>query len=567
MRKRIRYILLLLVLVVVAGLIARNVLRKPSIKPGSYLLLDIRGTYAEGPPQDLLGTLLHRRERTMIDLLTMIREAQVDERIKGVIVRVSALEVGWAKVQDIRDALLEFKKSGKPLLALLEQEVSGSNREYYLASRADRVYLAPGVTAPLNGLAMQFVFLGGVWEKLDIEMTVEKIREFKTFGDMIANKEMTPAHREMANSILDSLDAQFVTGVAQGRGLEPDAVRAVIESCPVAPGEFEEARLSNGTKFLQDLKTELGDDTPLVPMKDYEQVDASSLGLGVGPKIGVVYGVGTIITGESGTGVQGQMVGADSATQALKDASEDDQIQAIILRVDSPGGSALASDLVWRATQEARKKKPLVVSMSDVAASGGYYISAGASRIVAQPATLTGSIGVVLARPNIRGFLGRMGITVENIRRGKFADMEDLTTHLSEDGRQKLVEGMEHIYDVFVDRVATGRNLTPERVNEIGRGRVWTGAQAKDNGLVDELGGFAVAIQEAKKAAGIDTAKEVELVFYPRRKSLIERLGELLGARAMVELPAPWQRALRAVASAFEEGSQLALMPELIEVR
>ena len=567
MRRLIRYIVVLFVIVIVGGLVLRHVLRAPAIKAGSYLLLDVGGSYSEGPPQDLIGSLLHHRERTLIDLLTMIREAQVDQRIKGVILRVTSLEIGWGKIQDIRDALLEFKKSSKPLMALLQLEASGSNKEYYLASTADRVYLSPSVTAPLNGLAASFIFLGGVWEKLDIQMDVEKIREYKTFGDMLANKEMTAAHREMANSMLDSFNAQFISGIVQNRGLDADAVRALIDRCPVSPTEYEAARLSDGTRYLQDLHDEIGgDQTPLVEMKDYEQVDEESLGLGIGPKIGVVYAVGGIVTGESGTSIQGEMMGSDTVSRAIKDAADDAAVRAIIFRIDSPGGSALASDLVWRATQQARQKKPVIVSMSDVAASGGYYVAAGGSRIVAQPGTLTGSIGVVFARANIKGLLTRLGINTETISRAPFATLEDVTTPLSPEGRAKLVTEMDHIYDIFVDRVAAGRNLTWARVNDIGRGRVWTGAQAKENGLVDELGGFMAATQAAKTAAGIDAKQEVELVYYPRRKSLLERISEALGSGKSADLPGAWQQVLRTVALPFEDGTLLTLMPQAVDV-
>ena len=567
MRRLMRYLFILFLIVVVGGFVARRVLRAPAIKAGSYLLLEVGGSYSEGPPQDLLASLLRRRERTLNELITMIREAQVDQRIKGVLVKVTPLEIGWGKVQDIRDALLEFKGSRKPLLALLQVEASGSNKEYYLASTADRVYLSPSVTAPLNGLAASFIFLGGVWEKLDIQMDVEKIREYKTFGDMLANKEMTAAHREMANSLLDSLNAQFIDGIMRNRGLDADAVRALIDKCPVSPIDYETARLSDGTRYLQDLHDEIGgDQTPLVEMKDYEQVAAESLGLGIGPKIGVVYGVGGIVSGESGTGLQGETMGSDTVSHAITDAADDDAVRAIIFRVDSPGGSALASDLVWRATQQARKKKPVIVSMSDVAASGGYYVAAGGSRILAQPGTLTGSIGVVFARANVKGLLARLGITTETITRGPFANLEDMTTALTPAGRQKLVTEMDHIYDVFVDRVAAGRKLTAERVNDIGRGRVWTGVQAKDNGLVDELGGFMAATQAAKTAAGIDPKQEVELVYYPRRKSLLERLSEVLGTGKSTDLPAGWQQALRMVALPFEDGSLLTLMPQAVDI-
>jgi protease-4 len=341
----------------------------------------------------------------------------------------------------------------------------------------------------------------------------------------------------------------------------------VIDECPVSPAAFERAGLSDGTRYVEDLHEEIGgEQTPLVRMKDYEQVDLDALGLEVGPKLGVVYGVGAIVTGESGTGLQGDVMGADTVGQALADAASDAAVQAIVFRIDSPGGSALASDLIWRAMQEVRRKKPVIVSMGDVAASGGYYAAAGASRIVAQPATMTGSIGVVFARPNVRGLLARFGITTETISRGKFADLEDLTAPLSPEGRQKLVEEMNHIYDVFVQRVAEGRNLSRERVDEIGRGRVWTGAQAKEHGLVDELGGFMTALRAAKVAAGIDPQQEVELVYYPRRKTLLERVREQFDTGAP-EIPRSWHRVLRILALPFEDGAMLTMMPQVIEVR
>jgi len=568
MRRRTRWILFLLFLVIVAAFIARRVLRGPAVLNNSYLVLELNGRYAEEPPQDIVGRLLHPRERTLIDAVTMIREAQADRRVKGMIAKIDSLNIGWATAQDLRDALLEYKKSGKPLLALLQQEISGSNKEYYVASAADRIYLSPDVTAPLTGLAAEYLFLGGVWGKLDIQMDVEKIREYKTIGDMIGSQEMTPAYREMADSLLDNMNGHFISTLAHARGLDPEAVTALINEAPVSPPEYEAAHLSDGTKYLEDLHDEIGgEQTPLLQMKDYAQVDPKSLGLNTGPTIAVVYATGAITTGESHTSLQGQMMGAETVSRALKDAADDDGVRAIVLRIDSPGGSALASDLVWRATQDARKKKPVIVSMSNVAASGGYYIAAGASRIVAEPTTLTGSIGVVMVRPNIRGLLARLGINTVTISRGKFADLEDLTTPLSDEGRQKIIAEMDYIYQIFVDRVATGRRLSAERVNDIGRGRVWTGAQAKENGLVDELGGFMAAIQAAKEAVGIAPAQEVALAFYPRAKSLLERVGSWLDADAALDLPPAWQRALGSLSPPFEAGSMLTMMRESIEVR
>ncbi|MBI3783466.1 MAG: signal peptide peptidase SppA [Deltaproteobacteria bacterium] len=567
MRKRIKWFVLLLMIISVV-LTVRGLLKEPAVPERAYLQLDINGTYVEAPPQDLLGRFFASDEHTLVDLLANIRKAKVDKRIKGVVARIGALDAGWAKVEDIRDALADFKKSGKPLIAVLQQEVTGANREYYLASVCDRIYLPPSATAPLVGLAAHFTFLGEVWEKLDIDMTVEKVAEYKTFGDMIGYKEMTAAHREMANSLLDSLNDHFVSTIAQARGLEADDIRALIDRCPIQPQDFVDAHLADGAKYLEDLHDEIGgDEMPLLNARDYAQVSASSLKLDNGPQIAVVYAVGGIVSGEGGRSVQGEVLGSDRLIKALSDAAEDGDIKAIVFRIDSPGGSALASDLIWRATQAAQKKKPIVVSMSDVAGSGGYYIAAGASRIVAQPTTLTGSIGVVFARPNIKGLLNKIGVHTETITRGRFAAVDDLTTKLEPEGRAKLVEEMNHVYDVFVERVANGRKLEPEQVRDVARGRVWTGAQAKEKGLVDTLGGFAVALQEAKAAAGLKADAEVELVFYPRPEHLLERIAKLLSVRMATTLPPLLQNALRTLAFPFHEGSILTLMPESVEIR
>lgn len=558
--------MILLVVFVIAALIVRYALRGPTIAADSYLVLEIGGSYAEAPPQDIFGRLLRRETRTVLDLLNLIRTARADNRIKGMIAKISSLEIGWAKTQDLRDALLDFKQSGKTLVALLQPE-SGSNQEYYLATASDRIYLSPDVTTPLTGLSAQFVFLGGLWGKLDIEMDVEKIGQYKTAGDTLAAREMTPAHREMADSLLDSVDGQFISGLATARRLEAASLRNLIDQAPVSPANFESAHLSDGTKHLQDIHDELGgEQTPLVPMEDYAHVDPKSLGLDTGPRIAVVFAAGLITSGESGSSFQGETVGADSLTDALKEAAEDAETRAIILRIDSPGGSALASDAVWRATQHARKSKPLIVSMSDVAGSGGYYIAAGANRIVAQPGTLTGSIGVVMARPNLRGLLGRMGINTETLRRGKFADLDSTLTPLTPAGREKLVAQIDHIYDVFVARVTSGRTMTAERVDEIGRGRVWTGAQARENGLVDQLGGFMAAVQAAKEAAGIAAAEEVELTYFPEPKTFLERISQIVDARVIDTIPVTWLQPLRLLLLPFQDGSLLALMPEVIEI-
>lgn len=567
MRKR-RWIILFLLLLVVGGLVSRFIGGDAGIKTGSYLLVDLHGNFVEGPPEDLVGRLLAEGGLGLFDVLRSLRAAAHDDRIAGLVLRVGQLETGWAKARELREALLAFKRSEKPVIAVMEQETLASNLEYYVASVADRVHLAPATTAPLTGLASQFLFLGGLWEKLDIDMHVEKVREYKTMGDFLAFKKMTPEHREMANSILDGIHAEFVGAIADSRGLEAAAVVDLIDQGLASPTEFKEAKLSDGIKYLRTVHDSIGgEQTPLVDLEDYADIDMAELGLGVGPRIGVLYASGAIVSGESGTSVNGSTIGADTISEALEEVAKDDDVVALVMRVDSPGGSALASDLIWRARHAVQDKKPVVVSMSDLAASGGYYISVGADRILAQPTSLTGSIGVVVARPTIRGLLADAGINSETLTRGKYAHMSDLTVPLADAGKEKLGAQVRHIYREFVDRVASGRKMTAAAVDEVARGRVWTGAQAVEQGLVDELGGFWDAVDAAKELAGLDAGAEVELVFYPRPKPFAERVAESLGMSAETRLPEPLARIIGTLVPPFTPGTILTMMPYVIDVR
>jgi len=565
MQRRWRYTLLILLAVVVgvAWVAVRESRRR--VAPGTYLQVDLGGAYSEAPPHGMLNRLFRERHETLLELIDALDHAGADDRIEGVVVRITPLAVGWGKAQEIRDALLTLQARGKRVVGVLEQESLGGSLEYFVASATQPLYVVPSSTTPVNGLSAQFLFLGGVWEKLDVEMNVEKIREYKTAGDMFAYKEMTAAHREMANSLLDSLSGQFVDAIALARQLEPAAVREAIDRAPSSGKELEAAHLCDGVKHLQDVKTDLSPDRDLMPLKEYvTKQPRRSRG---GARIAVVYAEGNIITGAGGGGPGSETVASDTLRKSLEEAQEAKDVQAIILRVDSPGGSPLASDLIWRATQSARKRKPVIVSMSDVAASGGYYIAAGADRIVAQPGTMTGSIGVVFMRPYIRGLLRNLGIHSETMSRGKLADMGDLTTPLDEDRRARLLLDMQHVYDVFVDRVAEGRKLSTQRVDEIGRGRVWTGSQAKEQGLVDELGGFQVAQRVAKELIGVALDEEVELILYPRATGFLGDVSELFDGEAEVTLPRLVRRASQALLRPFEEGSVLTLMPIDVEVR
>lgn len=498
------------------------------VEPNSVLVLTLEGPYIEAAEPPLLARLIGGERRTFVSLLSELRKAERDDRLTAVVLRIRNLEIGWGKAQEIREAVRRLGEAGHKTVAYLELTSFGANLEYYIASAADEIVLSPAARAPVIGLAAEFMFLGGLWENFGIELEVERVGKYKSFADTFANKEMSEAHREMADSLLDSIDAQFVAGIAEGRGLSEEFVRNSIDVAAVTPKEMEALDLIDGVRFEDEILADLGG--PVVTARDYAAVDPASVGFDPVAKIALVYGSGSVITGRGRSSRTGAPVlASETVSKALEEAAKDEGIRAIIFRIDSPGGSALASDIVWRATQTAKEHgKPLVVSFSDVAASGGYYVACGADAIVASPGTVTGSIGVVVLRPVVRGLLEKLDIGFATLTRGAHADLALVTEPLSEATRERLRTEVVSIYDTFVERVAAGRSLDPERVNEIGRGRVWTGAQAAEIGLVDELGGLMQAARRAKIAAGIDPDADVALVPYPEPQPLAEQLNDAL---------------------------------------
>jgi protease-4 len=510
----------------------------PTVAPGSVLVLNIEGDYVEAAEPSLLSRLIGVERRPFAALLSDLRKAERDDRLAGMVLRIRNLEIGWAKAQEIRDAIAQVSAAGRKTVAYLELTSFAANLEYYVASAADEVVISPAARAPVIGLAAEFMFLGGLWEIFGIELEVERIGKYKTFADTFTRETMSEAHREMAESLLDSIDAQFIAGIAKGRGLTEDFVRNAIDTAAMTPDEMQALDLIDAARFEDEIVEGLGGG-PVIEGKDYALVDPASVGFDPVAQFALVYGSGPVVTGRGESSRSGAPVlASETVSRALTEAAEDDAIAAIIFRVDSPGGSALASDVVWRATQLAEQHdKPLIVSFSDVAASGGYYVACGADAIVASPGTITGSIGVVVLRPVLGGLLEKLDIGFETLTRGSHADLALSTVPLSDASRERLRVEVESIYDLFIDRVADGRALAPERVNEIGRGRVWTGAQAAEMGLVDELGGLRTAARRAKIAAGIDPDADVALVPYPRPLPLTAQLGEAMRRIAVSAAP------------------------------
>ena len=433
----------------------------------------------------------------------------------------------------------------------------------------------PTASLDLNGIATYELFLRGALDKIGAYPDALHIGEYKTASNTFTEKTFTPSHREMAESLNADLYEQLVVGIANGRHKSEGEVRKLIEHGPFLPEDAVRAGLVDDVAYEDEIddKVKLASgNVKFLTQEDYRQVSPASLGLNKGPRIAVIYAVGIIASGKSSFDSPGGAVaGSDTIIEYLRKARADSSVRAIVLRIDSPGGSAIASDVIWREVQLTRQVKPVVASMSDVAASGGYYIAMPAHWIVAEPGTLTGSIGVVFVKFVMEGTYKKLGINIESVANGKYAQMYSAMRPFTPEERKKVEEQMQATYDAFVEKAAAGRNTTPERIDAVAQGRVWTGQQAKGVGLVDELGGLERALAAAKSKANIRPDAEVELLVYPPKKSIYElfrdplgsssgaaRLAALLGIRdpkAIAALAAPLQL--------FRRGEPLALMPNV----
>jgi protease-4 len=553
--------------------------REPDVQARSTLVLDVDGLLSEIEPRGIIGEFIEPPP-TVRSIVDNLRKAEVDDRIERVVLKPASAGALWGKVQEVREAVLDFKASGKPIDAFLEY---GGEQEYYLASAADRVFLMPASPLDLTGLASYELFFRGALDKIGAEPDLLQIGDYKTAANTFTESTYTPAHREMAEWLNTDMYEQLIQAIADARDMSADQVRALVDQGPFLPAEAVRVGLVDDLAYADEVQGDMPptpegdagqvdeDRTRRLDGDDYRGVSLESLGLNEGPKIAVIYAVGTIVRGESSLGTTGsESLGSDTLVRYIRQARLDPDIQAIVLRVDSPGGSSIASDVIWREMTLARDEKAVVASMSDVAASGGYYIAMPAHAIVAQPGTLTGSIGVVGGKFVTAGTFEKLGLNVESVSRGRFADMNSPVRPYDEAERGKMAEQIEEIYQQFITKAAEGRHMTTDAIDAVGRGRVWTGRQALERGLVDELGGLDRAIARAKQHAGIDADQEVEVVVYPPKKSLLEVLRDPLGSvdrvqaliRAAVGVPAP----LRNVALPFElfrRGEPLALMPNV----
>jgi protease-4 len=556
-----------------AGLVATAVImgRQTRVEGNSTLVLRVGGDLRELEPGGLVGSFFEPPP-TVRSVVESLRKAKVDRRVTSVVIRPTGTAALWGKVQEIRDAIGDFKTSKKPIIAYLEY---GGEQEFYLASACDKVFLMPTASLDLTGIASYELFLRGTLDKIGAYPDAMHIGDYKTASNQMTERTFTPAHREMAESLNRDLYEQLLKGIATGRQKREAEVRQLIDHGPFLPEDAVRAGLVDDVAYEDEIddKVSLGRGrTTFLEHHEYRAVSPSSLGLNRGPRIAVLYAAGIITSGESSyDSPQGEVVGSDTIIRYLRKARADDSIRAIVLRVDSPGGSAIASDVIWREVELTRAVKPVIASMSDVAASGGYYIAMPAHKIVAEPATLTGSIGVVMVKFVIDGTLKKLGMNMEGVSDGRYANLYSPIRPFSPEERAKIQEQMQATYDAFVEKAASGRHTTPEKIDAIAQGRVWTGQQAKQIGLVDELGGLERALAIAKEHAKIGRDTEVELVVYPPKRSLYETLADPFGASDSSGLLSSFlglddRRALQTLTAplrVFRRGEPLAIMPNV----
>ena len=553
--------------------------RGPSVPSSASLVLRPDGGLPELPPDDVVGQFFGADSDSVRSLVESLERAKEDPRITSVLLRPGSLDLPyWAKVQELRDAVKDFRESGKPVIAFLE---FGGDREYYLASAADRVYLLPSSPLDLTGVASYEIFLRGALDKLGVQPDFLRIGEYKTAPSQLTEKEMTPAHREMTESINRDTYDRLVKEIAESRELTEGDVRALMDRGPLLASEAVEGKLVDGVAYedeLDDKVPELREGDESVDQLEMENYRRSR-GFGPGtfsigrPRVAVLYAVGTIVSGRGGfDATDGALVGSDAMVEEIRRIKDDSSIRAVVLRIDSPGGSSVASDVIWRELtlmRRANPSRPLVVSMGDLAASGGYYIATPADEIVAQPSTLTGSIGIYVGKFALGQGLEKVGVTTQVVTAGRNADIYSPFTPFTGDQRVRLQAFIDDFYKGFVAKVAASRKKTPEQIDAMAQGRVWTGAQAHERGLVDRLGGLDVAIAAAKERAGIDADDDVEVVVYPHRRTVYEAFSDQFGGSGVTGVlseilgrgPARAVAAATAPGRLFRRGEPLALMP------
>jgi protease IV len=565
--------------VVAVVVVALHAAPKPTPLPAKIILsADLDQDLAEGRGPDVVSRALFGDKMTLREFLDALEKAGDDPRVKGVYARLGDDSIGLARVQQVRDAIASFRARGKFAIAFADTfgEFGPATRPYYLATAFDQIWLQPMGDVGLTGLYTETPFLKDTLQKIGVAADFEHRSEYKTAMNSLTEDSMTAPQREETEGLLDSLDGQIIRDISAARKISEPDLRSLIDRAPLFASDALSAHLVDKLGYrdeaIAEAERRAGGGGTMVALSRYLQRVGRPHDSGV--KIALIDGDGLITReGTGGSLIDENGFDAQKVARALRQAIGDKDVRAILFRIDSPGGSVVASETVWREIDRAhRMGKPVVVSMGDVAASGGYYIAAPADKIVAEPATLTGSVGVLAGKIVLSGLMQRLGVNFAAIGRGADAGMFSAVDDFSPEEKQRLSDMLDRIYQGFKDHVAAGRHLTPDAVEAIAKGRVWSGEDAKKNGLIDALGGYEVALKLAKEAAKVPADAPIDLVTFPKRENPVAKLVDRITGNDKDDQGMVGSRAASLVALVEEIGALVTApgtveMPRIGEVR
>jgi len=506
---------------------------KGKVPSKTILEADLEQPLVEDVPNTSIARLTMSERMSLRDVIDAIDRGADDDRVVGMIARVGAAPIGMAQTQEIREAVTRFRAHKKFAVAYSETfgEFGPGNGAYYLATAFDQIYLQPSGDVSLTGIFLQSPFVKDTLNKLGMSFHGDHRYEYKNALNFYTETKFTPPHKEAMTALMNSWFNQMKDGICQARGIPPDKFQSIVDAGPYLGKEAADAKLVDGLAYRDEtysqVKSKAGNGAELLYLDKY--LDRAGRPHQRGKKVALVFGVGAVTRGKSDYDpVQGnQNMGSDTVAGAIRAATQDEDIKAILFRVDSPGGSYVASDTIWREVVNARKAgKPVIVSMGDLAGSGGYFVAMAADKIVAQPGTITASIGVLGGKLLTRGFFDKIGLTFDEVHDGNNATMFTTTEDYTPAEWARFEAWLDRVYVDFTSKVADGRKLPKDKVLEIAKGRIWSGEDAKNLGLVDELGGYDTALRLVKKAIGVPDSDDVNLVVYPRPKKWYEVLSQ-----------------------------------------
>ena len=540
-------VLAILALFAFTALLLLSLSSTPSVPSKVVLELDFENGVIETIPDDATAQVLLSGTLQLRDVVEALERGAEDRRVVGVIARIGGEPMAMAQIQEVRDAVIRFRESGKPAIAFSETfgEFSSGNGGYYLATAFDEIAMQPSGDVGLTGLYYESMFMRGAFDLLGIELRMGQRYEYKNAVNSYTETSMTEPHREALTKVMESRFDQIVDGIAAARGLGTEEVRQLSERSPLLGQEALDAGLVDRLAYRDEVYSSMRDQVGgrMRPLYADVYLERAGRPHSRGTTVALIHGFGGVMRGPSRYSVvDGSIVmGSDTVTAAFRDAIEDDRVEAILFRVDSPGGSYVASDTIWRETIRARDAgKPVIVSMGNLAGSGGYFVAMAADRIVAQPGTITASIGVYGGKMLTTGMWEKAGVTYEGV--GTHPGASHWSSHVDYDtvGQERLDASLDRIYEDFTSKVASGRGLTLEQVQEIAKGRIWTGQDAFEIGLVDVLGGYDVALNEVRDILDLETDAPLRLRRFPAEKTPMEALfsvpAENSDAVAMREL-------------------------------